>query len=126
MQIKYNVFIFLENETLLSAILEKVNEKYSGSFSGNKSIILSKPLLNLDDGDFSTIKSICDTNSAHLLFTWFSDDISQMGMDFYNFETKDTTSVERNLSTNPLGIISFLVSCGMEKFLEKVLLHASV
>jgi hypothetical protein len=116
-----------ENKKDIEKIKDGMNSLYPDAFVTNGWIVSTPSnLSNLDDDAAMQINKIAKENSAHTLFVWISDDISQAGMDFNNYKTNDLTSVERNLSENSFSIPSFLILCGMERFLEGLFFNASV
>ena len=124
MEIKYNVKLLPERAADLNALLVKANEEFENSFLiDGKFLSTKEQTSNLDDSIVLQLKSFCKENKCHYVDTWFSDDISKSGIDFYDYEKNNSYSFESNLGANEVNILSFLILCGSLEYVNGIIFN---
>ena len=122
MEIKYRVTFIPGKDFDLNTLLGDVNKSFDDSFKVSGMFISTKDSIpNLDESNMNELKLFSKNKGVSFICIWFSDDISQGGMDFFDHEKNDTYSFSSNLGSKNIDPVSFMVFCGAGEYLSKVL-----
>ena len=123
MKSRHNAFLFFktsEDATEKFNILEK---SFPDTFSQRGKIISAK---DMDNNDFipEIKKAGKDTESKYFLSEWFSDSISEIGLEFFDYENNVATALSQSFGAkNIVSKLTFMISCGMSDYIEELVFN---
>jgi len=122
--IGYVVYVFPLDKNKIDSVYDSLNPVLKESCDKKTASIIRSGQFEFSGAEAKSPEIFAkdSVGKFHVLISWLSDDSGMKGVDFYDGRDGAKTCVEQSIGAKTVGIFSFLVSLGLDEYLQEIFL----